>query len=178
MPRKVFDSFTRLDASDVNTFLMDQTVQSFAGTAARGSAITTPVEGMVTYLNDSNSVQVYDSATWNTLAYESTAPTITSSTAVSYTVASSDTSKTLRFTAGSAVSVSFGTATAFDPGDRVDILWDGAGTVTINRDGTVVSLAGRGTAGTAYRIGQRYEAVSVLCVDTNAYRVIGNATAV
>jgi hypothetical protein len=129
MPRKVFDSFTRLDASDVNTYL-------------------------------SNEV------------------TLTSSTAVSYTVATDDRYKTLRFTSGSAVTVSFGTATAFEPGERVDILWDGAGTVTINRASTAVSLAGRGTAGTAYAMGQRYDAVSVLCVDTNAYRVIGNATAV
>ena len=175
MPRKVFESFTRLDASDVNTFLMDQTVQSFAGTATRGSAIPTPVDGMVTHLQDSNAVQVYNTDTWNTLAYE---PSLTSSTAVSYTVASTDSYKTLRFTAGSAVTVSFGTATAFDPGDRVDILWDGAGTVTINRASTAVSLAGRGTAGTAYALGQRYDAVSVLCVETNSYRVIGNATAV
>jgi hypothetical protein len=129
MPRKVFDSFTRLDASDVNTYL-------------------------------SNEV------------------TLTNSTAVTYTVATDDRYKTLRFTAGSAVTVTFGTATAFEPGERVDILGDGAGTVTINRDGTVVSLAGRGTAGTAYAIGQQFDAVSVLCVDTNTYRVIGNATAV
>jgi hypothetical protein len=64
MPRKEFESFTRLDASDVNTFLMDQSVMTFAGTAARGSAITTPVEGMVTYLEDSNSLQLWDGASW------------------------------------------------------------------------------------------------------------------
>ena len=110
--------------------------------------------------------------------YLSNEVTLTSSTAVAYTVVTADRYKTLRFTAGSAVTVSFGTATAFQAGERVDILWDGAGTVTINRDGTVTSLAGRGTAGTAYAIGQRYDAVSVLCVDTNSYRVIGNATAV
>jgi hypothetical protein len=64
MPRKEFESFTRLDASDVNTYLMDQSVMTFAGTAARGSAITTPVEGMVTYLEDSNSLQLYDGSRW------------------------------------------------------------------------------------------------------------------
>jgi hypothetical protein len=175
MPRKVFESFTRLDASDVNTFLMDQTVQTFAGTATRGSAIPTPVDGMVTHLQDSNAVQVYNTDTWTSLAYE---PTLTSSTAVTYTVASTDSYKTLRFTAGAAVTVTFGTATAFEPGERVDILRDGAGAVTINRSGTVVSLAGRGTAGTAYSIARRYDAVSVLCVATNSYRIIGNATAI
>jgi len=129
MPRKVFESFTRLDAADVNTYL-------------------------------SNEV------------------TLTSSTATTYTVATEDRYKTLMFTSGSNVTVSIGTATAFEPGERVDIMQDGAGTVTINRSGTVVSFAGRGTAGTAYAIGQRYEAVSIVCVDTNAYRIIGNSRAV
>jgi hypothetical protein len=101
-----------------------------------------------------------------------------SSTATSYTVLTSDRYETLVFTAGSAVTVTVGTATAFQPGERIDILQDGAGTVTITRDGTATTLAGRGTAGTAYRIGQRYDAVSVVCVGTNSYRIIGNATAV
>jgi hypothetical protein len=104
--------------------------------------------------------------------------TLTSSTATSATVATADRYKTLVFTSASAVTVTFGTATAFQAGERVDIIQDGAGTVTITRDGTAVSLAGRGTAGTAYTIGQQYDAVSVVCVDTNAYRIIGNATAV
>jgi hypothetical protein len=81
--------------------------------------------------------------------------------------------------AGTAAStVSFSTATAFEPGERIDILQDGAGVVTIARDGTAVSLAGRGTAGTAYTIGQRYDAISVVCVAENSYRIIGNAEAV
>ena len=60
MPRKEFAAFTRLDASDVNTYLMDQAVQTFAGTAARASAITEPVEGMVTYLEDLNRYDTYN----------------------------------------------------------------------------------------------------------------------
>lgn len=110
--------------------------------------------------------------------YLSNEVTLTSSTATTYTVATADRYKTLRFTAASAVTVTIGTATAFEAGERVDILMDGAGTVTITRDGTATSLAGRGTAGTAYKIGQQYDAVSVLCVSANTYRVIGNATAV
>jgi len=104
--------------------------------------------------------------------------TLTDSTAVTYTLGTADRYRTLRFTAGSAITITVGTATAFIAGERVDILQDGAGTVTITRDGTAVSLAGRGTAGTAYAIGQRYDAVSVVCVGTNAYRIIGNANPV
>jgi hypothetical protein len=66
MPRKEFEAFTRFDASDVNSFLMDQTVMSFAGTAARGSAIATPVEGMTTFLEDSNILSIYDGSNWKT----------------------------------------------------------------------------------------------------------------
>lgn len=110
--------------------------------------------------------------------YLSNEAVFASSTATSYTVQTSDRYETLVFTASSAVTVTFGTATAFQPGERIDIIQDGAGTVTITRDGTATSLAGRGVAGTAYRIGQRYDAVSVVCVGTNSYRIIGNATVV
>ena len=108
--------------------------------------------------------------------YLSNEVTLTSSTATTYTVATADRYKTLRFTAASAVTVTIGTATAFQAGERVDIIRDGAGTVTITRDGTATTLAGRGTAGTAYAIGSQYDAVSIVCVDTNSYRLIGNAT--
>jgi hypothetical protein len=60
MPRKVFTAGEVLAAADVNSFLMDQTVMTFAGTAARGSAIGTAVEGMVTYLNDSDALQIHN----------------------------------------------------------------------------------------------------------------------
>jgi hypothetical protein len=59
MSRKVFTAGEVLAAADVNSFLMDQTVMSFAGTAARGSAIPSPVEGMVTYLENTNRLEVY-----------------------------------------------------------------------------------------------------------------------
>jgi hypothetical protein len=68
MPRKDFVAFTRLDASDVNTYLMDQSVQTFAGTAARGSAIAEPVAGMVSYLEDSSDYEGYDGSAWIPLA--------------------------------------------------------------------------------------------------------------
>jgi len=64
MPRKVFVAGEILTAADVNTNLMDQAVMSFAGTAARGSAIPSPVEGMAAYLNDSNIVSLYDGSDW------------------------------------------------------------------------------------------------------------------
>jgi hypothetical protein len=43
---------------------MDQSVMSFAGTAARGSAIGTATEGMLTYLNDSDSYESWNGSAW------------------------------------------------------------------------------------------------------------------
>ncbi len=59
MPRKVFVAGEVLTAANVNALLMDQAVMVFAGSAARGSAIASPSEGMVTYLEDINQLQVY-----------------------------------------------------------------------------------------------------------------------
>jgi len=66
MPRKVFTAGEVLAAADVNEFLMDQAVMTFAGTAARGSAIGTAIEGMLTYLADSDTFEF-----WNGTAYAS-----------------------------------------------------------------------------------------------------------
>jgi hypothetical protein len=103
---------------------------------------------------------------------------IFASATASMTVAATDRYETLLVNSAGSVTITFGTATAFEAGERLDIIRDGAGTVTITRDGTAVTLAGRGTAASSYQIAQRYDAVSVVCVGTNSYRVIGNATAV
>jgi hypothetical protein len=70
--RRVFAPGEVLTASNTMNYLMDQTVMNFAGTAARGSAIGTAVaEGMVSYLADTNDVEVYDGSAWSGLAYKS-----------------------------------------------------------------------------------------------------------
>jgi hypothetical protein len=57
--KTTFVAGTILTASQVNGYLMDQAVQVYAGTAARGSAIAgSTSEGMMTYLADTNSVQM------------------------------------------------------------------------------------------------------------------------
>jgi hypothetical protein len=44
--------------------ISDQTVMVFAGTAARGSAIPSPSEGMVTYRSDDDIVEVFDGSSF------------------------------------------------------------------------------------------------------------------
>ena len=59
MPRKVFVANEILTAGAVNTNLMDQAVMVFADAAARTAALGSPSEGMVTYLEDTDSLQLY-----------------------------------------------------------------------------------------------------------------------
>ena len=62
--RKNFVAGEILTASDVNSFLQDQTVMVFDDAAARGSAIPTPSEGMVTYRKDEKTVEVFDGSSF------------------------------------------------------------------------------------------------------------------
>lgn len=80
--RKTFTAGEVLTAANVQGYLQDQTVMVFAGTAARGSALGTAVlsEGMVTYLSDSNSVELWDGSAWATV-YPAASGDITSVTA-------------------------------------------------------------------------------------------------
>ena len=58
-----------VEASDFQTYVQDQVVQVYADSSARSSALGTAVsDGMVSYLEDTNSVEVYYSAAWNSIA--------------------------------------------------------------------------------------------------------------
>ena len=70
---KLFVSGDVLTAAQVNTYLMDQAVMRFAGEAARTTAFggvggPTLAAGMMSYLIDTSSVQVYDGAEWVAIA--------------------------------------------------------------------------------------------------------------
>jgi len=62
---KLFNTGDVLTAAQVNTYLMEQTVMVFANAAARTTALSGVVsEGMISYLKDTNAVEVYDGSNW------------------------------------------------------------------------------------------------------------------
>jgi hypothetical protein len=64
---KVFTNGSVLNASEVNDNLMNQAVITFTNSTARASAITSPVEGMVTYLADTDTYQFWNGSAWTAL---------------------------------------------------------------------------------------------------------------
>lgn len=101
--------------------------------------------------------------------------TLTSSTATAYTVLTADANKYLQFTNAATITVS--TATDFAVGDQVTILADGTA-LTVTTDGATIAGGGTSTTSGSVTAGGQYEAVSILCVASDAYRVIGNISAV
>ena len=60
---KTFNTGDVLTAGDTNGYLM-QGVWVFANATARTSAVTSPHEGNVSFLKDTNSLEIYDGAAW------------------------------------------------------------------------------------------------------------------
>lgn len=62
---KLFNTGDVLTAAQVNTYLQEQTVMVFASSAARTTALSGVLaEGMMSYLQDTNAVQVYNGTSW------------------------------------------------------------------------------------------------------------------
>lgn len=191
-----------LTADNVQDYLQDQTVMVFADSTARGTAILSPTEGMLTWVEDANKYQYWNGSAWtdviNALGAAGTSGqafvsagtadagfgdvkaefislTLQNKTAA-YTAVAGDANTVLNFTASGTVVIP---NVLSDIGDRIDIFANTTGTVTIAAGTGVTSWAGIGTAGTAvtYYIDTPYAAASVLKTGSSEYRVIGRISA-
>jgi hypothetical protein len=61
---KEFTTGDVLTAADANGYLASQVVMVFADAADRTADLTSPEEGMISYLKDTNAVEKYDGAAW------------------------------------------------------------------------------------------------------------------
>lgn len=159
---KTFTAGERLFAQDLNTYVSDnladldpRTVKSFADASARTTAIPSPAAGAVTFLEDTDAVEVYDGSAWtsvnhagigsnvassvSTAVFTTTSTSFTDLTGLSVTITpSSATSKVLliaQVSVGLGNTASFGhykfsggnTATylGVDPGSREPVVFGG-----------------------------------------------------
>jgi hypothetical protein len=81
---KLFNTGDVLTAAQVNTYLQEQTVMVFANAAARTTALASVLsEGMVTYLKDTNSTEVYDGSAWVAIGNSGDITGVTAGTGIS-----------------------------------------------------------------------------------------------
>ena len=66
MAYKTFTNGSSLPASDLNTYLMNQSIPTFVSYAGMTSAITSPAHGQFAYTTDTNTTWVYDGSSWVT----------------------------------------------------------------------------------------------------------------
>jgi len=192
--RKVFTAGEVLSATNVMEFLMDQSVMTFSGSAARGSAIGTATEGMVSYLTDTNKIEVFTTYWEQVWPSTSFAGTITSSqvsgsfagTQVQFGGTTTTTSMTATAALDNGTIWVNGTAAVtitvpdiLNTWDTLTIWRNAGGTVTIAPGTGVSDWAGAGTAGTSvtFKINETYNAATVQKVAANTYRVVGKITA-
>jgi hypothetical protein len=201
--RKVFTAGDILAAADVQNYLQDQAVMVFNNATDRTTALGTAVsEGMVSYLKDTDALQVYGTA-WANVSQVgditavtagtgltgggtsgdvtlnvNTATMVFGATAVSaaYTAVAGLDNGTIIVTGTAAVTVTI--PDVISTGDSINVIRDTSGTVTLAAGTGVTSWAGAGTAGTAvtFKIDQQYNGAQVIKTAANTYRVIGKIT--
>lgn len=143
-------------ATDFQNYVQDQVVQVYAGTAARSSALGTAVtEGMVSYLSDTNALQVYDGSAWTsvggggTATYATTAGTAVYATNAGTAVfATTSGTATYATTSGTAVySTTAGTADYSTTSGTATYATTAGTSVFATNAGTSANLSGTITTG-------------------------------
>jgi hypothetical protein len=195
---KLFATGDVLTAAQVNTYLNEQTVMVFASSAARTSALSGVLaEGMMSYLQDTNSVEVYDGSNWvsvgstgditgiTTGTDSGLSGGVTSGTAVlrlklefdaetgtTYTLVAGNLNQLVTLNNASAITLTV-PPSVFSAGDVINIAQIGAGEVTLSQ-GAGVTINSTGATATAPKLRARYSAASIICTASNTFLVVGD----
>lgn len=165
MAYKVFTNGSVLNASDLNDYLMNQSVMTFSSSTARASAITSPIEGMLTWLQDVNRYQYYNGTAWQDLTDE---PTGWSDKSANYSIVAADLGTTIRST-GSAITITIENVLT-QQGDRIDFIQAGTGQITFAA-GSGVTLS---SADAKLKTAKQFAGASVVFGGSGVYYLIGN----
>lgn len=161
MSYKVFVNGYPLNASELNQYLMSQSIAVFVDATARDAAIETPVEGQFCYLTGVDELQKYSGSAW-----EAFAPAIGVSTkSADYTITATDADSYIYVTAEATITI----ADVLSPGQTINFVADTASVVDFVAD-TGVTLNSKDSK---VEIDGQYAAVSVTCKASGEYYLIG-----
>jgi hypothetical protein len=195
---KLFQTGDVLTAAQVNTYLNEQTVMVFASSAARTSALSSVLaEGMVSYLQDTNAVEVYDGSNWVSIGSSGDITGITTGTdsglsggvtsgtatlrlklefdaetGTTYTLVAGNLNQLVTLNNASSITLTV-PPSVFSAGDVINIAQIGAGQVTLAQ-GAGVTINSTGATATAPKLRARYSAASIICTASNTFLVVGD----
>ena len=195
---KLFNTGDVLTAAQVNTYLNEQTVMVFASSAARTSALSGVLaEGMMSYLQDTNSVEVYDGSNWVSVGSTGDITGITTGTdsglsggvtsgtatlrlklefdaetGTTYTLVAGNLNQLVTLNNASPITLTV-PPSVFSAGDVINIAQIGAGQVTLSQ-GAGVTINSTGATATAPKLRARYSAASIICTASNTFLVVGD----
>lgn len=122
MAYKVFANGFPLQASELNTNLMQQVIAVFTDATSRDTDITSPVEGQFVYLTASDELLKYNGAAWVDAVAASTA---VQEKSANYTLLATDAGSYIYVTAAATITI----ADVLEVGETVNIISTTAGAV-------------------------------------------------
>jgi hypothetical protein len=195
---KLFNTGDVLTAAQVNTYLNEQTVMVFASSAARTSALSGVLaEGMMSYLQDTNSVEVYDGSNWVSVGSTGDITGITTGTdsglsggvtsgtatlrlklefdaetGTTYTLVAGNLNQLVTLNNASPITLTV-PPSVFSAGDVINIAQIGAGQVTLAQ-GAGVTITSTGATSSAPKLRAQQSAASIICTASNTFLVVGD----
>ena len=195
---KLFQTGSVLTAADVNTYLNEQSVMRFANSAARTSALSSVLaEGMVSYLQDTNAVEVYDGSNWVSIGSSGDITGVTTGsdsgltggvtsgtadlklhlqfnaqTGTTYTLVVGDLNKLVTCSNASGITLTV-PPSVFSAGNQIHIQQIGAGQVTFAQ-GAGVTITSTGATASAPKLRKQYSAATVICTASNTFTIVGD----
>jgi len=187
---KLFVNGNTLSASDLNTYVQQQTVMVFATTGARDSALSGVLaEGMQCYIIGTGGFY-YNGSAWianvtptstTTLTNKTlTAPVITYSIyaqTASYTAAASDAAAIVTMSVGSsnAFSIPTNASVPFAIGSQITVIQIGAGQTTISAvtPGTTTVASVGGTSASP-KLRTQYSSATAIKVAADSWYIVGD----
>ena len=195
---KLFNTGDVLTAAQVNTYLNEQTVMVFASSAARTSALSGVLaEGMMSYLQDTNAVEVYDGSNWVSIGSSGDITGITTGTdsglsggvtsgtatlrlklefdaetGTTYTLVAGNLNQLVTLNNASPITLTV-PPSVFSAGDVINIAQIGAGQVTLAQ-GAGVTITSTGATASAPKLRAQYSAASIICTASNTFLVVGD----